>query len=202
MNRRIIGLVAAAVVLAISIFLKVNSQQETNIDKYYMVNLIIVSAAVTIALALSLIVAQVSKRKATARDADEAQLPNRRDHYRIAYDALQRPLLRIEAPSLELTGENEFQVLDISEQGLCFLNDQNVHFGNTVQGELEFADGETVPIEGHIVRETGAQLSLKLASPIPFKAVIKEQRRIIADKRYKNGFKEPSAFKGETKTDD
>jgi hypothetical protein len=144
-----------------------------------------------------------SKKKAVVRDADSSSLPNRRDCYRIAYAPHERPVLRIESPSLALTGENEFEVLDISEQGIRFLNDQNVYFSQAVQGDLIFVDGEAVAIEGTIVREKGSQLSLKLSSAIPFKSVIKEQRRIIADRRYQEQFKqqrEQSATKGESES--
>ena len=192
MNSRIIGIVAAGAVLAISIYLKGNSQYDTNIDAYYVVNLIIISATVMVALALSMVVSYAAKRKAATRDTETPDLPNRRGHYRISYEAGQRPTLRIEAPSLELTGEHEFDVLDISEQGVRFQNDQNVHFSDTVRGEIVFIDGETVMIEGQIVRETGAQLSLKLLSPIPFKSIIKEQRRIITDQRYQDKFNDQS----------
>jgi len=192
MNRRIIGIVAAVIVLAISIFMKVNSTYATNIDAYYVVNLIIISATVAVALGLSLLVSYSSRKKAAARASDTSALPNRRDFFRIVYEPSQRPLLRIDAPSLELTGEHEFEVLDISEKGIRFLNDRNVHFSETVQGELVFVDGEAVLIEGQIVREKGSQLSLKLSESIPFKAVVKEQRRIITDKRYQEKSKGPA----------
>lgn len=190
MRRRIIGIVAAVVVLLISLYMKINSTYATNIDAYYVVNLIIISATVAIALGLSLLVSYSSRKSAAARAIDESALPNRRDFFRIVYEPSQRPLLRIEAPSLELTGEHEFEVLDISEKGIRFLNDQNVHFRATVQGELVFSDGEAVSIEGQIVREKGSQLSLKLSEAIPFKSVVKEQRRIIADTRYQEKFKQ------------
>ena len=193
MPSRAIGIVAAGAVLAISIYLKGNSQYDTHIDAYYVVNLIIISATVMVALALSMIISYASKRKAATRDTGASDLPNRRDHYRISYEADQRPLLRIKAPSLELTGEHEFDVLDISEQGIRFLNDQNVHFSDAVHGELVFIDGETVMIEGQIVRETGAQLSLKLSTPIPFKSIIKEQRRIITDQQYQDKYNDQSS---------
>jgi hypothetical protein len=202
MQSRAIGIIAAGAVLAISIFLKGNSHYDTRIDAYYVVNLIIISATVMVALALSLIISYASKRKAAAHDPGASGLPNRRDHYRISYEAGQRPILRIEAPSLELTGEHEFDVLDISEQGIRFLNDRNVHFRDTVQGALVFIDNDTVMIEGQIVRETGAQLSLKLSSPIPFKSIIKEQRRIISDQRYQDKFSDRSAGKEVDQPDD
>jgi len=195
MRRRIIGIVAAVVVLLISIYMKLNSVYATNIDAYYVVNLIIISATVSVALGLSLMLSYSSRKRAAARAADESALPNRRDFFRIVYEPSQRPLLRIEAPSLELTGEHEFEVLDISEKGIRFLNDQNVHFSETVQGEIVFVDGETVPIEGHIVRGKGSQLSLKLSAAIPFKSVVKEQRRIIADTRYQEKFKDHPQLK-------
>lgn len=189
MQSRIIGSVAAVIVLGISVYMQKGSTGASNADTYYMVNIIIVSATVAAALALSVIVSYFSRRKKAGRTTAQSARPNRRDHYRIVYQRSQRPLLRIEAPSLALTGEHEFQVLDISEQGLCFLNDQNVHFSETVQGELIFDDGERVAIEGTIVREASAQISLKLSEAIPFKSVVKEQRRIISDEHDQEKFK-------------
>ena len=86
MRSRVIGIVAAGAVLAISIFLKGNTQYDTHIDAYYVVNLIIISATVMAALALSMIVSYVSKKKAAAPGTDTSALPNRRDHYRIFYE--------------------------------------------------------------------------------------------------------------------
>lgn len=93
----------------------------------------------------------------------------RRRYYRIEYPAPMRPTLKIR--------KHEFQVLDISEKGVRFLKDKQVRFGRWVSGEVTFYDGQTMIIEGKIVRNQENNIGLFLTiKAIPYSKILSEQR--------------------------
>jgi hypothetical protein len=100
----------------------------------------------------------------------------RRRFFRLEYPADDRPILRI--------GKNTFEVVDISERGIRFLNKRNVQFSDWVKGIVSFRDGVTMDFEGKIVWESGGKLGVHIIiTPIPAERILQEQRRLIAKKK-------------------
>jgi len=97
---------------------------------------------------------------------------NKRQHYRIVYPFSCRPSLKIT--------RKEFEVVDISESGIRFLNKQWAPFtpGVRIQAEIIFNDGDSMEIDGEILRADDQVSILKLHNSIPFWKIVEEQRYI------------------------
>ncbi|MDH4027873.1 MAG: PilZ domain-containing protein [Nitrospirota bacterium] len=97
---------------------------------------------------------------------------NKRQHYRIVYPISCRPSLKIT--------RKEFEVVDISESGIRFLNKKWAPFtpGVRIQAEITFNDGDTLEIDGEILRVDDQVSILKLHNSIPFWKIVEEQRYI------------------------
>lgn len=102
---------------------------------------------------------------------DEINTPieEKRRYYRVEYPPSLRPILKIR--------KHQFEVLDISEKGIKFLTGEKIKFGRWVSGRVTFYDGETLPIEGKIVREHENNIGLFLTiKAIPYSKILSEQR--------------------------
>jgi hypothetical protein len=97
----------------------------------------------------------------------------RRTYFRILYPPAKRPVLRV--------GENKFQIGDISQGGIRFLNGKDTKLGQRVQGTVTFLHGGAVEVEGTIEWEQDNQFGLLLKSLIPSTMMEKEQRCVILD---------------------
>ena len=94
----------------------------------------------------------------------------RRKYLRIKY-------LNIEKPKLKI-GKNKFEVLDISQRGLKFLNDKEIILSEYISGKLAFLYGESIAIEGSLVWEQDDDFGLYLKNLITSTMIKKEQKYI------------------------
>lgn len=103
---------------------------------------------------------------------DQYNGDNRREHYRIIYPLTCRPKLKIV--------RKEYDVVDISESGIKFLfrKDPALTAGAAIRGEMTFAAGDSLNIEGKILRIDEEIVILKLNRKIPFWKIVDEQRYI------------------------
>ncbi len=90
------------------------------------------------------------------RDAYEGV--EKRQYPRTVFDSKDRPKLKI--------GLQEFEVIDISEKGVRFVNDKKVGTKGWVNGTIVFSDSRSIDIDGIIVRGDSGNLGLHLISPI------------------------------------
>lgn len=104
-------------------------------------------------------------------DSHKFDGPDQRKYFRVKYPPNERPLFRI--------GTHSFEVLDISERGLKFASNQEVKFAEWVRGTLVFADRESLVVEGRIIWKKETQIGLKLATPISYTRILKEQRSLV-----------------------
>jgi len=102
-------------------------------------------------------------------DEKKTENEEQRKYYRIEYPASMRPTIKIT--------KNEFEVVDISEKGVRFSVDEEMIFGRWVSAEVTFCDGETVTIEGRIVRKHENNIGMLLSiKAIPYSKILSEQR--------------------------
>jgi hypothetical protein len=96
--------------------------------------------------------------------------PSRRNLYRIVYPLEERPSLEV--------GRSLHIVVDCSERGIRYeLNHQRIPaLGSQVTGTLHFRRGESVRVEGVILRTERGIIVLSLNPPLPFAAMMAEQR--------------------------
>lgn len=93
----------------------------------------------------------------------------KRRYFRIEYPASMKPTIKIR--------KHEFEVENISEKGVMFLVEKDIKFGRWVSGAVTFNDGQTVGVEGKIVRNVKNNIGMFLTvKPIPYSRILSEQR--------------------------
>ena len=95
----------------------------------------------------------------------------KRCYIRIIYKPGKRP---------RLTAINsEFEVTDISEGGIRFLNSSALELPPLIKGQITFLDSETISIDGKVEWQQENEAGLSLKYLIPAKTIEKEQRHIV-----------------------
>ena len=102
---------------------------------------------------------------------DQYQGPEKRNYTRIIYKPKERPKLRIKT--------DVFEVADVSEKGLRFINNKELVLDDCVQGTLTFLNGESVDIEGNVEWKQDDDFGFQLKFLIPSDMILKEQRHIV-----------------------
>lgn len=106
--------------------------------------------------------------------------PNRRRSYRIIYPDFVRPILVIERTDNLVKRDLEYQVVDLSQDGICFLDDGSLGSAESVHGYIRFENGTKLTISGKLLRYEQNRISVKLTRSIGWSMILKEQRRIMA----------------------
>jgi len=99
-------------------------------------------------------------------DADHAE---KRDYVRLVYPPEKRPVLTV--------GENTFEVLNICETGLKFLNHRGKPFKQQVIGKVTFENGGSIEINGKIRWESDQEIGLFVTRIPAF--IVKQEIRIF-----------------------
>ncbi len=92
----------------------------------------------------------------------------RREYLRVYYPYTERPKLIID--------EKEVDVTEISEHGIRF------YLGSKVSATIIFHDGESLTIEGEIIRIHTNEVAVHLAKGIPYDRIIKDQEYLMKNK--------------------
>ena len=81
--------------------------------------------------------------------------PERRKYFRhnIIYVPRKKAILSID--------HHRFDVLDLSDDGLRFINDKNIALANRIQGTLILSETDTRKISGEIAWQDGDEIGLK-----------------------------------------
>lgn len=105
--------------------------------------------------------------------------PNRRESYRVVYPKASRPTLIIKKINSPHSRELLYPIADLSENGICFIDDGSLGSPTEVQGSIRWNDGEMDRISGQIVRRFGRRVSIQLYDGFTWKRVLEEQRWIL-----------------------
>ena len=104
-------------------------------------------------------------------DMDDHAEREKRSYIRIVYNPGKRPRLA--------AIDSEFEVTDISEGGIRFLNNHVDSLPEFIKGKLTFLDSETIDIDGKVEWQQDNEVGMSLKYLIPVKTIEKEQRHII-----------------------
>ncbi len=104
-------------------------------------------------------------------EKDEYNGLEKRVYNRIKYNPKKRPKLQIKT--------HFFEVTDISENGLSFVNDKKIYLDMKIRGKLTFLSGESVDIEGIVLWEKDNVLGVQFKNLIPSDKILKELRHLI-----------------------
>ena len=99
-----------------------------------------------------------------------------RAFFRVEYPFNARPFLGL--------GEESYEILDLSEQGLRFSLEgkKPPDLLSTVKAVIRFVDTEWA-VEGTPIRSTVREVCLLLKKGIPWRRILEEQRRLIRSGR-------------------
>lgn len=97
--------------------------------------------------------------------------PERRNYTRVIYKPSQKAGLKIDSVM--------FDVLDINESGIRFINPGSVKIPGFIRGILTLLSGTRIEIDGKIEWEQDDEVGISLNFLIPYKDIEKEQRYII-----------------------
>ena len=91
----------------------------------------------------------------------------KREVLRVAYNSDKKPVL--------LINKDSYDILDISETGIRFLNKQNRKFKKKIQGRASLFCGVTIDISGIIIRRHQNEIAVFLTTPIKQEIILKEK---------------------------
>ncbi len=94
----------------------------------------------------------------------------KRKHIRIIYPDSYSPKFNIIA--------QEFDVKNISEGGLRFGSDKKINIKGWINGKLTFQNGDTLDIDGIVIKKKGNEVGLKFITPLPMSIILKEQKAV------------------------
>ena len=97
--------------------------------------------------------------------------PERRCYNRIKYNPKERAKLQIQTLV--------FEVVDISENGLRFINDKEIALDKSIRGVLNFLHGVSVNIEGSLVWEKENEFGVQFKILIPSEMITNEMHHLF-----------------------
>ena len=99
--------------------------------------------------------------------------PQRRMYHRIRFPVAEQPRW--------IVGDASFAVVDLAEAScrLARLGDDVIDWAQPLRGDLRFADGDRVWIEGKAVRQDSVEIVVQFTKGITFKKVIALQRELL-----------------------
>jgi len=109
-------------------------------------------------------------RKLFGKNSKKAYGPEKRDFVRLVYPPDKRPVLTV--------GDNSFEVLNICETGIKFLNHMEKPFPKQVFGKIAFRNGGSIKINGKIRWEGGLEIGM-FVTRIPAFVIKQEIRTFI-----------------------
>ena len=103
---------------------------------------------------------------------DQTSSIESRAHYRLRYPTVDRPKIRFE--------ETLYEVSEISEGGvrIMFSPALEIHKDQPFAGVVHFSDGQTVSIEGTVLRILDEEFVVALSKGVSFNRMIIEQMRL------------------------
>ena len=101
---------------------------------------------------------------------DERPNEDRRAYFRIRYPRVERPTIRI--------GQRDFAVSELSEGGARIVGVNLTQGDQKFPAEICFPDGDTVSIEGVVLRHTGSETAVEFSKRIAAQRMFAEQMRL------------------------
>jgi hypothetical protein len=102
----------------------------------------------------------------------------------VVYPKASRPTLIVRKINSPQPRELLFPIVDLSENGICFIDDGSLGSLKEVQGSIRWNNGEMDRIGGQIVRRLGKRVSIHLYDGFTWKRVLEEQRRLLTLKAH------------------
>ena len=183
MRTNLITLIVSLAILAVSlVFSKGALANPSPYAQYYRLTAIAISGLVAAISVLRLLM--MARRRKPSSPKIFPHPDQRRESYRLDFDPSAAPLF-VETQLAPLSSDAlTCPVKDISETGLSLLCTGVYATGQTVHGEVIFASGRTVQINGRVIREESDQTCLMLHCSIDPSVFMAEQRKRIESQKH------------------
>lgn len=106
----------------------------------------------------------------TENQEDES-IENRRRHFRLEYPPGERPVFNVR--------KYVFDVVDVSQSGLRFVNDKDARFGKWLSGTIVFPSGDTIERDAKVIWSYQNVYGVEFLIRIPFKIMLEQQKLLI-----------------------
>jgi hypothetical protein len=180
MRQQLIVTISLSIILFIAIWLKFaffpNPHGHT---AYYFQSTFWICGLLITIISLNLLCNTFFSKKGASRHRPYAFWPNRRNTFRIIYPSFIRPTLIIEAIDGKLKRQLEFSIVDLSQDGSCFIDDGSMGEMKTFSGSIRFRSGDTESISGEFIRKKGDHVSVKFHQSISWPTMLEEQRQVL-----------------------
>ena len=180
MRQQLIITLSLAAILSVALCLKFIYYPETsgNTAFYFHSTFWICGILITI-IGLNMIWNAISAQKGVRGHRPHAFWPNRRKTFRIIYPAFLRPTLIVDDIDGIRKRQLEFAIVDLSQEGSCFLDDGSLGPMKTFSGRIRLNNGETITISGEYIRQTDDHVSVQFSRSISWPILLEEQRRVL-----------------------
>lgn len=181
MRRQIVILGILSILFVSGLWIKVRFYPVlTRHTFFYFHSLFWISGLLIIVFIANIIYTAMNSRKKTTPQEHAMRWLNRRECYRVVYPRTARPILTVKKKHSAQQRQLDFQIVDISEQGICFRDNGSLGPLGELEGIVRFHNGETHRISGCVVRQTHDSVCVQLHSGIPWNKILAEQRRLIS----------------------
>jgi hypothetical protein len=148
-------------------------------NAYYFLSIFWICGVLIAIFAIHMIWQWASGHRNSQPSETPAVWPNRRRSYRIIYPNFLRPVFIIEHVDNLAIRHLEYPVIDLSQGGVCFMDDGSLGSAESLNGHILFGNGHRLGISGKLLRRNRNHLSVELTHPIGWPDILKEQRRLI-----------------------
>lgn len=181
MRQQIIITIALGVALVITTTVKLIYFPTTSgHTAYYFISIFWICGALVVVFLLNILWHFFNGHRITRPRAFMTGWPNRRKSYRIIYPSYMRPTLFVDTIDAHPKRELEYPVLDLSQNGLCFIDDGSLGHIKSFTGRILFQNGEVTPVAGLVLRHQKDQVSVRLKNGIQWSTILNEQRHLLS----------------------
>ncbi len=180
MRQQFITTVLLSIVLLIAVVVKLAYFPRLHGQTAFIFNSIFWICGILIAiLSMNMLLSSIAGQKALKKHRPNAFWPNRRKTFRIIYPAYIRPMLIVDTVDGMVRRQLEFFVVDLSQEGGCFIDDGCLGEMQRFSGRIRFRSGDTVPVSGEFIRKLADHVSVRFKHPIDWTTLLDEQRRVM-----------------------
>jgi hypothetical protein len=180
MRQQLIATISLSIILLLSICVKWAFFPKPNgHTAYYFQSTFWICGLLVTVISLNLLWNVFISKKGVSRHRPRAFWPNRRSTFRIIYPAFIRPTLIVETIDGRHKRQLEFSIVDLSQEGSCFIDDGSLGEMKSFSGCIRFRSGETVSISGKLIRRRGDHVSVQFHHAIGWPTLLEEQRQVL-----------------------
>jgi hypothetical protein len=180
MRQQFITTIVLTLILGIAVFLKLNFFPRIHGHTgFYFYSVFWICGILITIICFNMLFTIISSKKGKNTHRPYAFWPNRRKTFRIIYPAFIQPTLIVEEVNATKKRQLEFPIIDLSQEGSCFIDDGCLGDMKTLSGIIRFNNGDSIRVAGALVRKKGDHVSVQFNQSISWLVLLEEQRRLL-----------------------